>query len=158
MSTVVEKMEAVTKYLWRSTVDFSLIYSKEEEPNAGLKWRRATSHRFKTQDDSEKFAAYYHEFAARCYKRKRDEVFEEVIDPSNGSWTPISASTGRILRFLIGKLPLTPANDVGQRWWQFVIASGPTHKAGCVIIARVAAKEPEELHKYIADLQAIMSK
>lgn len=159
MSTETEKFEAIGIYLWECTVDFWLIYSGKEKDGSDLKLHTGASSRFKSRDDCEAFAVKDHALATYYYQRKCDKIFEEVIDPLNGTWTSIGPGTGRVLRALLGDLEpfTTPPNAIGQRWWQLVIASGATRDAGYVIVARVAAKEQKELHKYIADIQAIMS-
>ena len=157
MSTESEKFEAIGTYLWKCTVDFWLIYSGKEKDGSDLKLHTGASSRFKSRDDCEAFAAKDHALATYCYQRKCDKIFEEILDPLNGTWTSIEIATGRVSRAL-REWALTPAptNSIGQRWWGLVIASGATRDAGCVIVARVAAKDANEVRQYITDIQAIM--
>src|ERR1700733_5474744 len=123
MSTETETFEAIRRYLWQCTADFCLIFSLKKGKGPHLKWRSATSSRFKTRDDCETFAAKYHALATQYYKCKRDKIFEYVINPL-GSWSTYVLTKGRLLRALRVLAP-SPANAIGQRWWLLVIASGP---------------------------------
>jgi hypothetical protein len=160
MSVKDKRLEKAGRLLWDQGADFLLAYcEKDRETDHELKWTLAWSLASKAREDCEKLAAKYHALATHCYQRKHEIIIEEMIDPLNGKWTPIGPVKGRLMRALLGNLEdfKTPANSIGQRWWQFVIASGPTRDAGCVIVARVAAKDEKEVRKYISDVQAIMS-
>jgi hypothetical protein len=160
MSVHDERLEKAGRLLWEQRAHFLLAYcEKDREADHELKWTLAWSQASKAREYHEKLAAKYHAFATHYYQRKRDKIFEEVIDPLNGKWTTIGPVTGKLMRALLGNLDdiKTPANSIGQRWWQLVIASGATHNAGYVIVTRVAAKDAKEVRKYITDIQAIMS-
>jgi hypothetical protein len=160
MSVKDERLEKAGMLFWEQRADFLVAYcEKDKETDHELKWRLAWTLASKAREDCERLAAKYHAFATYYYKRKRDKIFEEVIDPLNGKLTTIGLGTGKLMRALMGTLEdiETPANAIGQRWWQLVIASGATRNAGYVIVTRVAAKDANEARKYITDIQAIMS-
>lgn len=151
MSTEKEKkLEAIWRFLGDRTTDFYLIYSGgEDEYSSELKWIKASSWRLKSRENCNKLAAQYHALATHCYEQKQDKILENKKGSQGIPWFGGKIPTGEVTTY--------PANSLGQRWWHIVIASGAVHKAGYVIVARVAAKEPKELRKYIADIQAILS-
>jgi len=50
--------------------------------------------------------------------------------------------------------PYGPPNEVGQRWWVFVIATGATRSAGLVIVGRVAAIDANDLENYMREIHS----
>jgi hypothetical protein len=149
-----KKFEQITRYLWKCPADFCLIYQAEEgRARPQLKLYEATSSAIPMDENCEKLAAKYRELATYCYEHKRNKLLRENM-VSKGSpsapWFGFKKPTGR------DRIPVL-TNSLGQRWWQLVIASGPTQKAGYVIVARVAAKTAREMRRHLAEIQCIVT-
>lgn len=146
----------LNNYLWQFPADFCLIYRKPKSWwRSDLNLRSATSLSYKSLQDCEESGNKYRLLASDCYRQSLDMVIEELVDPSSKGWISVRAWKARIFKALKIRTP-TPANSNGQRWWQLVVASGPTRKAGYVIVTRVAARNIAELRQCIKGIQAIM--
>jgi hypothetical protein len=56
------------------------------------------------------------------------------------------------------KSPYGPANELGQRWWLFVLATGATRSAGLVIVGRVAAVDATDVENYMRKIDSALLK
>ena len=149
------RFDSLIEYLWNYPADFCLVYRKAKSWGRSLNLRGAFSHRYKSQHDGEKSGEEYRLLATDCYYRRRDRIIEEMLNPRSNTWKSVEVSKGRLFKALRILTP-TPANSVGKRWWQLVVASGPTRDAGYVIVTRVAARDATELHQCIKGIQEIM--
>jgi len=145
----------LNKYLWKYPADFCLVYRMAKSWRGDLNLRSASSLRYKSLQDCEESGNKYRLLANDCYRQSLDTVIEELIDPLNNAWISVRVWKARIFKALKIWTP-TPANSDGQRWWQLVVASGPTHDAGCAIVTRVAARNIAELRQCIKGIQEIM--
>ena len=146
---------SLIKYLWKYPADFCLVYHNAKSWGRSLNLRGAFSYRYKSQHDGEKSGEQYYLLADDRYRQSRDMIIEELVDPSSNAWISVSAWKARILKALKIRTP-TPANSNGQRWWQIIVASGPTRKAGYAIVTRVAVRDVTELRQCIEGIQKIM--
>ena len=162
MSIDDEKFERMKSFLWACTCNFCIIYEVNEvgvvrhgnkrEPIIELRWSGNFSMKKRTSGENDKLAAKYREVALHCYENDRNLILKENLPAANSKtqlWHGVPIRIG-------SKNP-TPANFLGQRWWHMVIGSGAVREAGHVIVARVAAKEENELQDHIARIQKIVA-
>ena len=158
-----KSFETLKNFLWACPCDFCVVYQangigiikqgNKSEPIVELKWCGAFSLKKRTPKENDKLAAKFQEVATHCYGHKRNLILNENLPSANSKtqrWFGLNVRAGT-------RNP-TPANSLGQRWWHLVVGSGATREAGYVIVTRVAAKAPKELHDYVAKIQEIMSK
>ena len=149
MTAESETFQQIRQYLWSCPADFCLIYRIiENQADTALKWTSATSATINGRDDCDRLAAKYLALANHCFLQKRNFILEEGMS-SQG--TPFCG-----FRIPSGKITPSPTNALGRKWWHLVVAVGPTRKAGYVVLARVAAKETNEVRHHIREIQRIV--
>jgi len=146
-----EKFERLRDYLSKLPFLFCIVYrGRMTKGQVELKWIKAVSRDPGIHEEYDKLAGIYQEVGVHCYQRRRNLILKENLPSSN---SPGKRWCGIVVP---AKPNPPPANSLGQRWWHLVVGAGATRDAGYVIVARVAAKDPKELHHYVAGIQGIM--
>ncbi len=49
-------------------------------------------------------------------------------------------------------------NDVGEKWWEFVIAAGPARRSGVILCCLIAAKDAAAVGAVISRIQRVLQR